>query len=1030
MVRSKLPAFACCIIAVVMMSGSAAGAEARAPTTHPSEAVALNSIFDGWGLSAGNMGWNVSGELCSGTATDDTQFNNEAYNPFIKCECFYDNNSTCRITHLKVDGKDVSGPIPDLLWNLTYLNNIVLSKNYLTGHLSPLIGNLTRLEYLTVGSNALSGPLPKELGKLTNLLSLSFGVNNFSGSLPPELGSLTKLSQLYFDSAGVSGEIPPTFANLRSLEILWGPDNELTGTIPDFIGNLPNLKSLKFQGNSFRGPIPSTFINLTSMEDLRISDVINGSSSLEFIKNMKSLTILILRNNDISGMIPATIGDFQKLSLLDLSFNNISGNITDSLFTLSGLSYLFLGSNRLTGNLLAQKSSSLLIVDVSDNYLSGSFPSWISEPNLKLNLVANNFTIEKSNSRLKCLQRNFPCGRGRGIYSDFAINCGGPQITSSSRVVFEKEDEDLGPSSYYVADTERWAVSKVGFFLESKNAPGKVSSSSPVTNTLDQELFQTARVSFGSLRYYGLGLENGNYSLSLQFAESMILGSNRWESVGRRVFDIYIQGNLAIRNFDIRKEAGGPSNVAVKENFTALVSENYIEIHLFWAGKGTCCVPGLGTFGPMISAINAIPNFEPTVPNKLPSERRSSTNTRIIVPVTVVSMTTLILALAAYYYIRRRFRDSRNAELELRGMQFKPNTFSYSELKTATRDFSFANILGEGGFGPVYKGKLHDGRTVAVKRLAKGSEQGKSQFYAEIATISAVQHRNLVKLYGCCLEGARRLLVYEYLENKSLDQAMFGERTLELDWATRFNICLGVARGLTYLHEESQVRIVHRDVKASNILLDSDLNPKISDFGLAKLYDNKQTHMSTRVAGTICYLAPQYAMRGHLTEKADVFGFGVLALEIVSGRPNCINSDQKQMYLLQWDWGLYENSCGLELVDPKLLSFSAQEVRRVIRVALMCIQSRPATRHPMSRVVAILSGDADVTTALSKPVYLSNWMYDDDESPVPTIHFSTSEEAENTQQLLDIYQCRSVGNPAFDSESTSSSPQNKRSRTL
>ncbi|GJS05682.1 probable LRR receptor-like serine/threonine-protein kinase [Tanacetum coccineum] len=188
---------------------------------------------------------------------------------------------------------------------------------------------------------------------------------------------------------------------------------------------------------------------------------------------------------------------------------------------------------------------------------------------------------------------------------------------------------------------------------------------------------------------------------------------------------------------------------------------------------------------------------------------------------------------------------------EFLGIDARPNTFSYAELRTATDDFSAANKLGEGGFGPVYKGRLDDGRVIAVKQLSIASHQGKSQFMAEIAAISAVQHRNLVKLYGCCIDGEKRLLVYEHLENKSLDQALFGKSKLSLSWSTRIEICLGVARGLTYLHEESRIRVVHRDVKASNVLLDSELNAKISDFGLAKLYDDKQTHMSTRVAGTM-----------------------------------------------------------------------------------------------------------------------------------------------------------------------------------
>ncbi|XP_004295662.1 PREDICTED: probable LRR receptor-like serine/threonine-protein kinase At1g56130-like [Fragaria vesca subsp. vesca] len=256
--------------------------------------------------------------------------------------------------------------------------------------------------------------------------------------------------------------------------------------------------------------------------------------------------------------------------------------------------------------------------------------------------------------------------------------------------------------------------------------------------------------------------------------------------------------------------------------------------------------------------------------------------------------------------------------------------------------------------------------------------QGKSQFVTEIATISAVQHNNLVTLYGFCAEGVKRLLVYEYLENNSLDQALFGKKNLNLDWSTRFDICLGVARGLTYLHEESRLRIVHRDVKASNILLDSNLIPKISDFGLAKLYDNKMTHISTGVAGTIGYLAPEYAMRGHLTEKTDVFAFGVVALEIVSGRPNSDPSlEEDKMYLLEWAWNLHENNHELELVDYRLSEFSEEEAKRIMKIGLLCTQTSPMLRPTMSGVVGMLTGAIEVTTAVSKPGYLTDLKFID-----------------------------------------------------
>ncbi|KAK9949635.1 hypothetical protein M0R45_005152 [Rubus argutus] len=353
---------------------------------------------------------------------------------------------------------------------------------------------------------------------------------------------------------------------------------------------------------------------------------------------------------------------------------------------------------------------------------------------------------------------------------------------------------------------------------------------------------------------------------------------------------------------------------------------------------GTCCTPVRGTYGPAIAAISATPDFIPTVSNKPPTGKKSKTG--LIAGIVVGGGVLLILLVVVFYIAQRRKWPNSDDDKEQYGIDVGPLTFNFSELKIATNDFDPANKLGEGGFGPVYRGTLNDGRVVAVKQLSTASRQGKNQFVTEIATISAVQHNNLVKLYGFCTEGIKRLLVYEYLENKSLDQALFGKRSLNLDWPTRFDICLGIARGLTYLHEESRVRIVHRDVKASNILLDTNLIPKISDFGLAKLYDYEKTHISTRVAGTIGYLAPEYAMRGHLTEKTDVFAFGVVALEIVSGRPNSDPSLGEEMtYLLEWAWQLHENKQEGELVDSKLSEFNEEEAKRIIKIGLLCTQT-------------------------------------------------------------------------------------------
>ncbi|KAL3583930.1 hypothetical protein D5086_014991 [Populus alba] len=758
---------------------------------------------------------------------------------------------------------------------------------------------------------------------------------------------------------------------------------DVIGLIPDELWSLVYLTNLNLGQNYLTGNLSSSISNLTRMQYLTFG--INALSG-ELPKELGLLTdlrVLSFSSNNFTGSLPSELGNLVKLEQMDLSFNNIVGQIPDSLFNLSSLTYLFLGNNKLNGTLPATKSSGLLNVDVSYNNLAGGFPSWVSETNLELNLVANNFTVVASNlsglpSGLNCLQRNFPCNRGFPIYSQFGIKCGGPQITSSNRVLFERDNTNLAAASYYVSDASTFGVSNTGYFSGNNDPQYTTSSSSQFTNTLDSELFQTSRISASSLRYYGLGLENGNYTIIMQFTESVILQGSTWKSLGRRVFDVYIQGSRVLKDFDIQKAAGGITNQAVQREFNVQVTENYVDIHFFWAGKGTCCIPAQGTYGPSVSAINAIPDFTPTVSNKLPSEKKKKNRTGLIAGIVVGVGVVGFLLVFSVLCARRRERQSNIDYEEFLGIDARPYTFSYGELRTATEDFSSANKLGEGGFGPVYKGKLNDGRVIAVKQLSVASHQGKAQFIAEIATISAVQHRNLVKLYGCCIEGANRLLVYEYLENKSLDQAVFGEQSLNLDWPTRYDICLGVARGLAYLHEESRIRIVHRDVKASNILLDFNLIPKISDFGLAKLYDDKKTHISTRVAGTIGYLAPEYAMRGHLTEKADVFAFGVVALEILSGRPNSDTSlETEKIYLLEWAWHLHENNRQVELVDSRLSEFNQEEVNRLIGVALLCTQTAPTLRPSMSRVIAMLSGDIEVNIVTSKPGYLTDWKFDD-----------------------------------------------------
>ncbi|GJN09501.1 hypothetical protein PR202_ga27514 [Eleusine coracana subsp. coracana] len=763
--------------------------------------------------------------------------------------------------------------------------------------------------------------------------------NYLTGPLPSFIGKFTALQYLSLAHNPLSGPLPKELGNLTNLLSLYLGSSGFSGPFPSTFSKLTNLRILWAPDNDFTGKIPDYLGSLTKLEDLRIGDLLNGSSSLDFISNLTSLNVLILRNCRISDNL-ATV-NFSKLgglTLLDLSFNNITGQIPESILNLQNLGFLFLGNNSLSGSLPDAKSPSLNNLDLSYNQLTGSFPSWATENNLQFILP----------SGLNCLQQDTPCFHGSP-----ELDCGSNRsMRGSDNTMYETDPTNLGAASYYVT-----------------------------------ELFQTARMSPSSLRYYGIGLENGNYTVDLQFAEFSFPDSQTWQSRGRRVFDIYVQGDLKEKNFNIRQTAGGKSFTAVYKKYNATVSKNFLEIHLFWAGKGTCCVPAQGYYGPTISALSVTPNFTPTVRNGVPKKKSKA---GAITGIVIGSFLFGLAALAGIFILVQKRRRAALQREELYNMVGRPNVFSNAELKLATDNFSHQNILGEGGYGLVYKGKLSDGRVIAVKQLSQTSHQGKSQFVTEVATVSAVQHRNLVKMYGCCIDSSPPLLVYEYLENRSLDRALFGDSGLSLNWSTRFEIIVGIARGLAYLHEESSVRIVHRDIKASNILLDTDLTPKISDFGLAKLYDEKKTHVSTKIAGTLGYLAPEYAMKGHLTEKVDVFAFGVVVLETVAGRSNTDNSlEEDKMFLFEWAWELYEKGQALGIVDPRLEEeFESEEALRVIKVALLCTQGSPHQRPTMSTVVAMLTRDFEMTQVVTKPRYITEWQLRGGNSYVTTDYSS------------------------------------------
>ncbi|XP_051133689.1 G-type lectin S-receptor-like serine/threonine-protein kinase At4g27290 [Andrographis paniculata] len=318
------------------------------------------------------------------------------------------------------------------------------------------------------------------------------------------------------------------------------------------------------------------------------------------------------------------------------------------------------------------------------------------------------------------------------------------------------------------------------------------------------------------------------------------------------------------------------------------------------------------------------------------------------------------------HYLARQIRQEGRTDEDLELPLYK-----FSTIISATNNFAEENLIGEGGFGHVYRGKLSMEEEIAVKRSSKNSRQGLAEFKNEVMLIAKLQHRNLVKLLGCCIEREERILVYEYLPNKSLDTFIFDQnRRIHLTWPNRFNIAMGIARGLLYLHHDSRLKVIHRDLKTSNILLDGNLNPKISDFGLARTFEEDQSTSETRrVVGTYGYMSPEYAIAGKFSMKSDIFSLGVVLLEIVSGRKNRDFDNCYRYYtLLEYAWLLWKENRSLELMDDCLNSTSIEsQVKRCVQVGLLCVQKFAVDRPDMISVCSMLASDEAIPVEPKEP---------------------------------------------------------------
>ncbi|XP_027927403.1 probable leucine-rich repeat receptor-like serine/threonine-protein kinase At3g14840 isoform X1 [Vigna unguiculata] len=926
------------------------------------------------GKRVGKKDWDFNVDPCSGQRNWTSSIQVKGFENAVTCNCLFANATICHVVSIVLKSQNLSGTLPSELVRLPYLQEIDLTRNYLNGTIPPQWGS-TNLVNISILGNRVTGPIPKELGNITTLKSLVLEFNQLSGELPPELGNLPQLERLLLTSNYFTGNLPATFARLTTLKQIRLGDNQFSGTLPDFIQRWRSLERLYelillcnlnifvdwfirsivfnfnrvMQGSGFSGPIPSGISFLNNLTDLRISDLKGPDSTFPQLKNLTNLQTLILRSCNLIGMVPEYLGDFTGLRSLDLSFNKLTGPIPRTLGGLNDINILYLTGNRFTGP-LPNWIDRPDYTDLSYNNLSIQNPEQLTCQQGSVNLFASSLKGNNDLGIIPCLGKiNCP----KTWYS-LHVNCGG-KLISNGNIKYDDDSQEAGPARFRQTGSN-WVFSNTGHFFDSGRVDYYTWSNTTKLDMNNGELYMDARVSALSLIYYAFCMGNGSYTISLHFAEIMFTHDQTYSSLGRRIFDIYVQRKLVLKDFNIAKEAGGVGKAIIKK-FTTFVNSSTLEIRLQWAGKGTTGIPFGSVHGPLISAISVDPDFTPQ------EEDKDGVPKHYVVGIVVTGALVIIIIFGVAWW-RGCFRRKVSLEKELMGVDFQTSLFSLRQIKAATKNFDINFKIGEGGFGPVYKGVLSDGTIIAVKQLSSKSRQGNREFINEIGMISALKHPSLVKLYGCCMEGDQLMLIYEYMENNSLARALFApeKSQLKLDWSTRQRICVGIARGLAYLHGESRLKIVHRDIKATNVLLDKDLNPKISDFGLAKLDEEGSTHITTRVAGTYGYMAPEYAMHGYLTDKADVYSFGIVALEIISGKSNTMNWPKEGCFsLVDFVHLLREQGDLMNLVDERLGNdFKREEVVIMINVGLLCTQVSPIHRPTMASVVCMLEGKSDV----------------------------------------------------------------------
>ncbi|GMH07459.1 hypothetical protein Nepgr_009299 [Nepenthes gracilis] len=882
--------------------------------THPDEVTALLAIKRSLKDPMKNLNnWN-RGDPCTSKWTGIVCYNTTMDDGYL------------HVQELELLKMNLSGSLSSELECLSYLKILDFMWNNISGSIPEEIGNLTSLKLLLLSGNQLTGPLPDSLGFLPYLNMMQIDQNKITGPIPKSFANLNSTKHFHMNNNSISGQIPPELSKLPSLIHFLLDNNNLSGHLPHEFSELPKLLILQLDNNNFGGStIPSSYGNMSKLLKLSLRNC-SLQGPIPDLSRMPHLTYLDLSLNQLNGSIPPyKLSD--NMTNIMLSYNSLTGTIPTNLSKLPHLQRLLLANNSLNGSVPSSiwqsrnlSGAERLILDFRNNKLSNISGSLTIPANITLLLQGNPLCSSTSNHQF--------CGSVSQSNDD---NQDMLNSTTGCPVQDCPPPYELAPAS--IKSCFCAAPFLIGYRLKS---PG-FSDFRPYRDEFEEYLTFGLHMYFNQLEIDSFIWEEGprlKMYLKLFPVYDAINNSHLFNSSEvLRVWRMFTRWNIpADYTF-------GPYELL---NFTLLDPYKSVFTIPSASGLSKSALAGI-ILGTMAGAVTLS---------------------------TVVSFLIYRIHLRKYHMSSKRCRLSK-IPIKIDGVR----GFTYAEMALATNNFSNFTQVGQGGYGKVYKGILADGTLVAIKRAQEGSLQGGKEFYTEIELLSRLHHRNLVSLIGYCDEEGEQMLVYEFMPNGTLRDHLSARSKQQLSFATRLEMALGSAKGILYLHTEADPPIFHRDIKASNILLDRKFTPKVADFGLSRLAlipdteGSVPSHISTVVKGTPGYLDPEYFLTHKLTDKSDVYSLGVVFLELVTGMQPISHGKN---IVREVDMA-YQSGMIFSVVDGRMGSYPSECVGRFMALALKCCQEATNARPTMAEVVRELENiwhmmpDSDTRITESSP---------------------------------------------------------------